>query len=359
MHRAACLLPLLFAGPAAAIDLNDPSSPLMVEPWIKGGPVHIAEGRGRQTYVLLFFRTTCPHCRKALPVVSKMQQAYADLGVSFVGITAESELPVRKFLDAWSDRVAFPVGLDVGFATNTAYMTAYGDPGVPYAFIIDKTGTIIWRGHPLAGLERRLRRLFPASASRPWVVPPKALIASATRPAGIEKGSAAPFRSAMRVDDARRVALTEQWKTAYAPSEKVDGWLAVRVTFPATVARVPGDGDSATNLHCKAGDWTLADGAGREIAAAGFGHAGDFAGVRECSADMIDAAGMTLKVTSVRGWRDKPDESPTAPPGGPALLEVHTGELSAWVYFPLRAGSEQSKPVGIRFRRSAPIPLPS
>jgi len=48
-------------------------------------------------------------------------------------------------------------------------MTAYGQNGIPHAFIVDREGNIAWHGHPMADLEKTLQKL----ASAPVVEDPQ------------------------------------------------------------------------------------------------------------------------------------------------------------------------------------------
>jgi hypothetical protein len=56
----------------------------------------------------------------------------------------------------------YTVALDAGRQTSRGYLDAYGQNGIPHAFIIDLQGNIAWHGHPMAGLDQALERIAPA-----------------------------------------------------------------------------------------------------------------------------------------------------------------------------------------------------
>jgi len=54
------------------------------------------------------------------------------------------------------DKMDYTVAVDNERKTSKGYMTAYGQGGIPTAFIVDKQGRIAWLGHPMGDLEKSL-----------------------------------------------------------------------------------------------------------------------------------------------------------------------------------------------------------
>jgi thiol-disulfide isomerase/thioredoxin len=108
--------------------------------WIKGkAPVF-----ENSLTILELWRTSCSNCRKQIPHMTALQKAYGDR-VSIVAVTSEPLDVITRFIKEHGDEVTYTVGQipkDVMLKINE------DTPGVPYCFIIDKKGNIVWRGHP-------------------------------------------------------------------------------------------------------------------------------------------------------------------------------------------------------------------
>ena len=92
---------------------------------------------------------------RAIPHVTEMQQKYAKDGVTFIGqdVFEQSEEPVQPFVEKMGDKMNYHVVMDTqpgqqGQMAQT-WMAAAGQNGIPCSFLIDKTGTIAWIGHPM------------------------------------------------------------------------------------------------------------------------------------------------------------------------------------------------------------------
>ena len=144
------------SGTALAADVGDKAKPLQIAKWIKGKPVDMAKGKGKNIYVVEFWATWCPPCVASIPHLTAMQKKYAKKGVTFISITDEAAGTVQKFVDRQGDKMDFTVAIDKDGKTSAAYMGAFGVGGIPHAFIVDKAGDIVWHGHPMDGLEQTI-----------------------------------------------------------------------------------------------------------------------------------------------------------------------------------------------------------
>ncbi len=145
---AAVLACSLVASPALAIDLGDDAPPLKIKKWVKGDAVDLAKGKDKNVFVVEFWATWCGPCIKGIPHLTELQKEYKDKGVVFVGISAEKTSVVKKFVEKQGDKMGYAVAVDKKRATNRAYMKASGINYIPYAFIVDKGGKLVWRGSP-------------------------------------------------------------------------------------------------------------------------------------------------------------------------------------------------------------------
>ncbi|MEI7945921.1 MAG: trypsin-like peptidase domain-containing protein [bacterium] len=143
-----------------AAKFGDPAAPLHVAQWIKGDPVDLAAGKGKTVYVVEFWATWCPPCRESIPHLTQLQAKFKDKGVVFVGISDEKQQKVEPFVKKMGTKMEYAVGLDDNKQTSDAYMSAYQMDGIPTAFVIDKTGAVVWAGHPMEDLSKVLEQVL-------------------------------------------------------------------------------------------------------------------------------------------------------------------------------------------------------
>ncbi len=155
--------------PMASLTIGSPAPPLAIAKWMKGEPIGGFEAG--QVYVVEFWATWCGPCRTSMPHMSSVQESYGD-EVQIVGITRENEAIVSKFLEKeqsagklWSDVIKYRLALDAGDATNSAYMKAAQQSGIPTAFIVGKDGIIEWIGHPMS-MDQPLSQVIDGSWQR-------------------------------------------------------------------------------------------------------------------------------------------------------------------------------------------------
>lgn len=139
---------VVVAAPAWATDLFDPAPPLKVAEWVKGQPVELKDGKGKNVYVVEFWATWCGPCRATIPHLTELQKKYKDKGVVFIGVSDEPVEKVRPFVSKQGDRMDYTVAVDADKATSKLYMEAFKQGGIPHLFIVDKEGRIAWHDHP-------------------------------------------------------------------------------------------------------------------------------------------------------------------------------------------------------------------
>jgi thiol-disulfide isomerase/thioredoxin len=152
----AFLVPAITTLTVQAGSIGDPAPPLTVERWVKGSPCKLAPGTN--IYVVEFWATWCPPCRKSIPHLTELQKEYADKGVIFIGVSDEPLTDVVPFVASQGDNMAYRVGVDSSKRTYRAWMTAYGESGIPTAFIVDTNSMVVWHDHP-NNLDHALKRL--------------------------------------------------------------------------------------------------------------------------------------------------------------------------------------------------------
>lgn len=113
-------------------------------------PLKLSDLRGK-VVVVEFWATWCPPCRTSIPHLIKLYNQYKNKNVEFISLTDESGNEVKKFIK--DNKMNYPVGL----ASKTGRV--YGVRGIPHALIIDKSGKVVWEGHPMGGLDKALEQV--------------------------------------------------------------------------------------------------------------------------------------------------------------------------------------------------------
>lgn len=155
-----CLLAVWAALQADAAELGVSAPALSVAEWVKGKAVNLNEGKGKNIYVVEFWATWCPPCRASIPHLTELQKKFKDQSVTFIGISDETVSVVKPFVTKMGAKMEYTVALDKDRKTSAAYMGAFGVGGIPHAFVVDKTGAIVWHGHPMGGLDKAIEAVL-------------------------------------------------------------------------------------------------------------------------------------------------------------------------------------------------------
>lgn len=137
--------------------IGDPAGSLAGLEFVKGGPVTIEKGK---IYVVEFWATWCPPCRQSIPHLTEVAAKVKNKGVQIVGVSNEKPETVKPFVEAQGEKMNYVVAIDTAGNVEKAYMAAYGQGGIPTAFIVDAASKVVWFGHPMADLETVLDQVI-------------------------------------------------------------------------------------------------------------------------------------------------------------------------------------------------------
>jgi peroxiredoxin len=107
---------------------------------LTGREVSWREFQGK-VVVVNFWMTTCPPCKKEMPMLQQLQNKYADRGVVILGISTDGQARtaasfVRRL------KISYPIVLDPLLMTDENEQRKFGFLGLPTTFIIDANGTV-------------------------------------------------------------------------------------------------------------------------------------------------------------------------------------------------------------------------
>lgn len=145
---------------------GSPAPPIAIGKWVKGDPVESFSND--KIYVVEFWATWCGPCLRSMPHMASLQTEYGDK-VAFIGISDEDEATVNGFMKkksqddkTWEEVLTYTIALDDEQKTNSAYMKAANQNGIPCAFIVGKSGNVEWIGHP-ASMDDALEQIVAGS----------------------------------------------------------------------------------------------------------------------------------------------------------------------------------------------------
>lgn len=222
----------IFAQPALAwakLKVGDPAPRLSIASWVKGEPVSLKKAGKDDVFVIEFWATWCPPCRAGMPHLSEMQEHFRAKGVTFVGVTAEKVGVVKKFLKSgWDKKMRYTVAVDNRGRTNSDWMRAAGQNGIPCAFVV-KGGKIQWIGHPMAGLDVKVAELTKDT----------------------QYAKSAKEKKALQ-DQFAKAAQASNWKEALAAADKLialdDEDFTIRLQKFQILSKEMGDGAAARSF---------------------------------------------------------------------------------------------------------------
>jgi len=124
------------------------SLPLGAEPpeivaadWLNtDSPQTLAELRGKVVLVE-FWATWCGPCVAGIPHLNQLHKKYHSDGLKILSFTDEDRTTIEAFQKAHT-----PIEYTIGVSSNLD--RTYGVTGIPHAFLIGRTGKLLWHGHP-------------------------------------------------------------------------------------------------------------------------------------------------------------------------------------------------------------------
>jgi thiol-disulfide isomerase/thioredoxin len=144
------------ADPAAYVPPRFPRAAPAFDLKALGGQPLSNESLKGKVVLLDFWATWCAPCRKSMPELQALHDAYAARGFTVVGVSIDAPdqkntpAKVKKFVA--SKKIGYPIAID---AERNAAWEAFRVKAVPAAYLLDRDGQIVaqWTGAPTSAKE--------------------------------------------------------------------------------------------------------------------------------------------------------------------------------------------------------------
>ena len=154
------LLSLARAAGGGAEILGKPCTEWPDERWVQGGPLRLADLRGKVVLVRFFMESDCRYCRATAPALNEFHREFGPRGLVVVGMYTPKPQPrpvtvdeARRHVEAYGFQ--FPVAVDDGWsALRRLWLDRV--PGARFtsaSLLIDRKG-IVRHVHPGGGYAR-------------------------------------------------------------------------------------------------------------------------------------------------------------------------------------------------------------
>jgi len=107
-----------------------------------------------KAYILEFWATWCGPCRKSIPHLNELYAKYKDRGLVIVGVTNEEADVVKGFMKK------VPMNYTVAIDAADTLSSFFGIQGIPHACVVDKSGKVVWDGHPASLTEDVIEKVL-------------------------------------------------------------------------------------------------------------------------------------------------------------------------------------------------------
>lgn len=135
----------------AATNIGDVPPPLVISDWLNGEPVDWNKDLGKKVYMVEFWATWCPPCKMSIPRLTDFQKKYKKdlriIGVTAIDDRGNTRRAIKRFVKQQGSKMAYTVAIDKGMTTWERYMEE--PAGIPHAFLVGRSGKVVWQGSPL------------------------------------------------------------------------------------------------------------------------------------------------------------------------------------------------------------------
>jgi peroxiredoxin len=131
--------------PLSALDVGDKAPELLINSWYNKPEQLIKESKGKKVFLVEFWASWCKACLPSVSFLNQIHKKYKDKGLVVIGITAENKKDIMSFIK--KHNISYSIGFDQGEKAASEYVSE--NDGIPLAFLIDREGDIVYKGHPM------------------------------------------------------------------------------------------------------------------------------------------------------------------------------------------------------------------
>ncbi|EAT14810.1 peroxiredoxin [Desulfuromonas acetoxidans] len=131
-----------------------------VSEWVQGKEAATKALNNPQLTVVEFFSTWCSGCTAFAPHLSRINNQFSDQGVTVIALSDEDKDTLTAFTSQFEGGLSYAIGIDQNNTLYKTFMEPLGENTIPYSFILNNQGEIIWHGHPADGLEVTLQAVI-------------------------------------------------------------------------------------------------------------------------------------------------------------------------------------------------------
>lgn len=130
------------------LEEGDAAPALDVSHWLQGARVDPRQDRA--ITVAECWATWCGPCVGAIPHLDALQRRYADQGVRVVAVSAWDDVAaVQRFVADRGTELSYAIAADDSGSFRWHWrQQLFGGWHLPFSFVVDRDGTVVYRGHP-------------------------------------------------------------------------------------------------------------------------------------------------------------------------------------------------------------------
>lgn len=109
-----------------------------------GKPFRLADGKGKKTFLLVFWSIFCEPCRIEMPAIQKMQDMFREAGLEVATIALDGE-PLKNSIAGFIKQEGYTFRVLIDELDSREMFKAadpYGVAGTPTLFLLDREGKV-------------------------------------------------------------------------------------------------------------------------------------------------------------------------------------------------------------------------
>jgi thiol-disulfide isomerase/thioredoxin len=132
-----------------ALEITDSAPDITISNWYNKPQSLVQDKDGKSVYLIEFWASWCKPCIPSIKTLNLFKQKYENKGLVVIRITDENKTDTVQFLK--DHNIKYSIGFDETGKTMEKYLT--NDDGLPTAFIINREGIVVYKGHPMKAEE--------------------------------------------------------------------------------------------------------------------------------------------------------------------------------------------------------------